>query len=134
MLRNKTEEKSKNELCEVEEKLAEMCAENNYRKIEEEIEHIKCDEGGVNSGSLWKLKKKLSPKFRDPPTAMLDPQGNLLTSSDAIEALALKTYQKRLENREMKEELKELHSEKEYLCKLRLNLASKNKTPPWTVE
>ena len=76
-----------------------MCAESNYRKIKEEIDNINCDEGGVSSGHLWKLKKKLSPKCRDPPTAMMDTQGNPLTSPDAIMSLARITYSKRLENK-----------------------------------
>ena len=71
-LRNNEDEKSKLELEQVENKLAELCAEKNYNKIKEEISDIKHEEGGINSGKLWKLKKKLSPKCRDPPTAMLD--------------------------------------------------------------
>ena len=43
----------------------------------------------------------MSPKFRDPPTAMLDNEGNLVTSAKAIEDLAVETYKKRLENRKM---------------------------------
>ena len=41
-------------------------AEENYEKLKEEINGIKCDEGGINSGKLWRLKKKLNPKCRDP--------------------------------------------------------------------
>ena len=66
-MRSKNDEKSRNDLKEVEEKLAEKCAETNYKKIKEEIANIDCEEGGINSGHLWKLKKKLSPKCRDPP-------------------------------------------------------------------
>jgi hypothetical protein len=66
ILRSKNDEKSRNDLKEVEEKLAEKCAETNYKKIKEEIANIDCEEGGIN-GHLWKLKKKLSPKCRDPP-------------------------------------------------------------------
>ena len=57
----------------------------------------------MNSGHLWKLKKKISPKCRDPPTAMLDNHGNIITSAKSIEDLAVKTYTKRLENRKMKD-------------------------------
>ena len=77
MLKNKTDDKSKSELEEIEIKLTEKCAENNYNKIKEEISNIKVEEGGLHSGNLWRLKKKMSPKCRDPPTAMLDSSGNL---------------------------------------------------------
>ena len=40
---------------------------------------------------------------------MLDPvSGNLLTSEDKIEEAAIKVYTKRLENREVKDDLKHL--------------------------
>ena len=58
-------------------KLADLCAQANYMKICDEISDIKCDEGGINSGKLWQLKKKLSPRCRDPPTAMMDLDGKL---------------------------------------------------------
>ena len=79
-LKSMNDPRSKDELDEIENTLAEMCAESNYNKIKEEIDNIKCDEGGMSSGHLWKLKKKLSPKCRDPPTAMLDTKGNLVTT------------------------------------------------------
>ena len=40
----------------VETKLAELCAEKNFKVICDEISNIKCDEGGINSGKLWRLK------------------------------------------------------------------------------
>ena len=98
-IKNLNDDESRKELDEVENKLAEMCALSNYEKIKEEIQNIDCDEGGINSEHLWKLKKKLSPKCRDPPTAMLDKAWNLLTSNEAIEELVIQTYTQKLENR-----------------------------------
>ena len=60
---------------------------------------------------------------------MMDQMGNLLTSEKAIEVLAVETYRKRLENREMKDDLKTLQKDKEELCKLRLKAAGRRKTP-----
>ena len=71
-LKNKDDAESKIELDKIEKELAEKCAEDNRRKIREEIAGIKCEDGGVHSGRLWKLGKKLCPKSREPPTAMLD--------------------------------------------------------------
>jgi hypothetical protein len=67
ILRSKTDDESKSELEQVEIKLAEKCAQSNYDKIMEEIGDIDCEQGAINYGHLWKLKKKLSPKCRDPP-------------------------------------------------------------------
>ena len=61
---------SKKELEEVEIELAEKYSDKMYNKIKEELAHIDSEDGVFNSGRLWKLKKKLSPKPHDPPTAM----------------------------------------------------------------
>ena len=42
----------------------------------------------MNASKLWDRKKNLFPQSRDPPTAMLDPKGNLVTSADMIKKLA----------------------------------------------
>ena len=132
LLRNKDDEKSKDELKEVEEELADRCAKDNYKKIADEIAGIECDTGGTHIGKLWQLRKKLCPNSRDPPTAMIDEFGNHLTSPSALEDLALKTYKKRLENRPIKETLEGIRIEKEELCEIRIDQARLNKTQPWS--
>ena len=133
-LRMKTDEKSREELKKVESELASKCAQDNYEKIKEELDGINCEEGGVNSGKLWKLRKKLFPRSRDPPTAMMDSDGNLVTSEDRIQELALETYKKRLENRTIKENLSHIQTEKEELCSRRLEAAKRNRTALWTMD
>ena len=68
------------QLDKVEEELANIVAEDNYAKIKEELKDIDCNDGAMNAGKLWKIKKKLSPRQIDTPTAMLDRAGNLVTS------------------------------------------------------
>ena len=53
-----------------------------FNKINDEINGIQGDEGGYNPGHLWKLKKKLSPKHSEPPIAMKDGDGNILTNEE----------------------------------------------------
>ena len=65
---------------------------------------------------------------------MIDPEGNIHTSQEAIERLALLTYKTRLENRPMRKELLEIQKTKEDLCKVRLQAAQKNKTALWTLQ
>ena len=100
----------------------------------EEIKDIDCEEGGVHSGKLWSLKRKLCPKTRDPPTAMMDPEGNLITSANAIQNLALNTYKERLRNRKIKDDLKHIQTMKEELCRQRIEIAKETETPPWTMQ
>ena len=128
-VKTKLDPQSKQETIELEEKLA-----NEYlKKVEDAAKEIECDEGGVSTKSLWDLKKKLCPQVRDPPTAMVDDKGNLVKSDERIKELAIKTFQKRLENRPMKEELKHIKEGKEKLALKLMDVAKKNKTPPWTM-
>ena len=48
---------------------------------------------------------------------MMDKDGNLVTSVDKIEALALETYQERLENRPIKANLSHIKEKKEELSR-----------------
>ena len=131
-LKKKTDDKSRIELEIIEQKLAQRYATKNFNIIKEEVANIKVEEGGINSGNLWRLKKKLSPRCRDPPTAMVDRKGVLHTTTQEIEAIALETYENRLKNREIKDDLKHIKKYKEDLCMMRIEKAKRNKTPPWT--
>ena len=134
-LQAKSDDESNREIKEVEDKLAEMI-EKNFRTIQTETGEIDCaEESGFHSGRMWKLKKKLCPRAQDPPTAMVDDEGNLVTSAERIQELALKKLAvERLRNREMKDNLKEMRKTKEKLCELNLLKAKNNKTPDWTKE
>ena len=131
----KSDDESKAKLKDVEKELADQYAEEYYEKIKEKTAGIDCEDGGMNSGKLWNLKKEIFPKVRDPPTAMVDPvSGNLFTSEEKIEEAAVNVYTKRLENRPMKDELKHIKDAKELLCEKILKLAKSRKTPPWTMK
>ena len=53
ILKTKKDEKSHEELQNIETKLAEMCAEDNSKLIKDA-----CEGCGVNAGKLWKLKQE----------------------------------------------------------------------------
>ena len=65
---------------------------------------------------------------------MLDQDGNLVTSEETIKAIAVKSYQKRLENRPMNPDLEEIKEQKEMLAEKLMQVAKKNKTPDWTTK
>lgn len=79
-LKTKRDPKSKDELEKVENDIAKE-AEENYNKVKEELKKVKTNKGGMNSKQIWSLKKTLCPKSQDPPTAMIDRKGNLLTTT-----------------------------------------------------
>ena len=134
LLRTKIDAESKDALKKVEDELDSKCAEDNRNRIKEELAGMKCEEGGINSGKLWSLRKKIFPRSRDPPTAMCDAEGNLVTNEAEIEQIAVETYKMRLSNRPMKANLENIRKDKEELCSRRLETAAKNKTQPWTMD
>ena len=94
---------------------------------------LDCEDGSNNRVKLWSLRRKLFPRSRDPPTAMLDSFGNLITSQEGVEDEAIKTYKKRLENRLIKDDLEQLKKAKDELCAHRLQLVRSKQTPDWTM-
>ena len=55
----------------IEDILAEKVGESNFRKIQEDMKEISHEEG-KNKGKIWKMKRKLCPKIRDPVIAKID--------------------------------------------------------------
>ena len=95
---------------------------------------MKPEEGKIDSQRFWKIKKKLFPKSRDPPSAMFDKANNLLTSDKAIESRALEAYQERLEANKIAEHLRSYEDTNNKLCEARLKMTKLNKTDPWSME
>ena len=133
-LRTKEDQNSKEELEQLEEKLAQKYSESMYKKIKHELKAMNGEEGGYNPGHLWKLKKKLSPQQRDTPTTMKDESGKLLTTTDEIVKEAQKHYRKVVEQKPIEKGLEAHQIQREALCEERLKIASQNKTPMWTPE
>ena len=132
LLRNKGDPKSKEHCKKIENELAFKYSSYYFDKIENETNKIDTELGGFNSGAMWKFKKEMFPQSRDPPTAMLDMEGNLQTDGAKIKEVAINAYKKRLSNRQIKPELKEMQVLKENICNQRLKEAQQNKTPDWT--
>ena len=133
-LRNQKDAKSKKKLEEVENVMAEKYSETMYQTIKEELKGINSEDGGWNSGYLWKLKNKVSPRPTDPPTAMENKDGILLTDPTEIMEESLKHYSKLFENLPMDKSYVNVQIRQEKLCKVRLELCARNKTEEWKME
>ena len=132
-IKEKEDNESKTELEAVKKAIAEI-AENTLNKLKQQLEKIKLDDNMINAHEIWKLRKKMSPKNRDPPTAMTDKKGNLLKSDEAIQTRALEAYSERLGNNKIEPNLLSLEKDTNELCEIRLKVTKKNKTPPWDME
>ena len=80
----------------------------------------------MNPAKFWKSNKKLRGIINEPPSAMLDQYGNLVTSSSAIEELTVKMYEERLKTLQIREDLKLHKMQRERLCDERLEQAQAN--------
>ena len=134
ILRTKRDEISVASLKEIDQELAELCAKENMKIINEACKGLSCENGGVNGRKMWQLKKRLKGIVSEPPAAMIDEKGNIVTSNAALENLILKQYEERLKTLEMKHELKVHKVQREKLCDERLENAQRTKTPEWTIE
>ena len=132
-LKNKVDEESKNELKDINEKLANR-AEETFTKLQKDICDAKESGTKMNAQKIWKMKKKLCPRARDPAAAIVDGKGNLLTNDNAIQERAIEVYANRLKKNEMRNELKDLEETEIKLCKARLEKCKENKTEPWNIE
>ena len=132
-LKGKEDDKSKNDLEAVVKAIAEN-AETNFNKLKQQLDKIKPEDGGVNAHEMWKLRKKMCPKNSDPPTAMTDKNGNLLTSDKSIQGRALEAYSERLENNKIEPHLKDLENDTNELCDVRIQVSKRKITPPWDMD
>ena len=123
---------AQNKLDEVENFLNENCSAKNAKIVKEYINEVENEQGNFSQIKLWKLKQKLCPKPSDPPMAKKDREGNLITSPDLLKNLYLQTYQNRLRNRDMKEELMDVFFLKEELWISRMEELRKLKSVPWS--
>ena len=132
-LKNKVDTKSKDDLEEVNEEIARLSQEK-FNKMKEEINGNKRDSTALNPMKMWKLKKTLFPRAREPPAAVLDSKGNLLTNNELIEERAIEVYKERLEGNKINNSLEDLEKIENKLCEIRLKNCKNNKTEPWSME
>ena len=133
-LKSKKDTASKQKMEEIEAEMADKYAEDMVQKIREELKDINSEDGGWNSGHLWKLRKKISPRPTDPSTAMESEEGVLLTDPGEIQKEALKCFEKLFEDIPIDTDYTEIQILKEKLCKMRLKICAQEKTEPWSME
>ena len=118
----------------MEQKIADKVADDLYKIVKEEVDSVNCEEGGFNSGHLWRLKNKVRPKVNNNPTAIENKDGHLVTNSKDIKNVTMQHFKKVLRNRQIKSGLEDYQEERELLCTERFKLAGCNKPPDWCEE
>ena len=135
VLRTKTDNASKKELETVENELSSKYSKVMFKKIMKEVTGLEdSEDGGFNTGRLWKLKKKISTKVSEPSTAMRDTNGKLITSKEEVKAESVKHYKNVFKERKITKDLQDFQAAREKLCLDRLKLARQTKSPEWSIE
>ena len=75
-----------------------------------------CEDGGFNAGKLWKLRKKLLPRNQDPPSAMYNDSGKLLTTNEDIVKETEIYYKQVHKEKPIKPEHEEFKKRRFYAC------------------
>ena len=131
-LKGRNDPASKEELLNVVDALA-VASEIEFVKVVEELDKMKPYQGRIEIQKFWKMKKQLFPRSKDPPSAMLDKQGNLLTTNKSIENRELKVYAENLQPNKIREHLKEHEPTVNKICDIKPKIAKLNIKEPWTM-
>ena len=122
----------------IEEDIADSISDEFKNELESNLKSIGGDTQSISGSGrikLWQVLKKHYPKnIQSPPVGKKDESGNMITNHEALKKLYFQTYQQRLRNRPIKEELEEFKSLKEELFELRLKIAQSSKSKPWTMD
>ena len=128
-----TIEAARHKLEEVELRIYKEISEKNMKLVTEHMAKLDSFDGKFNQLGMWKIKSKLFPRPKDPPTAKKDDYGNLITAPQALKDLYLITYKNRLEHRKMNERYENLRKLKSDLWDLRFESLKLKQTIPWTL-
>ena len=132
MARNKDTAQYESKLKEVEDTIAEINAEENFKIVNENVKHLVDDTENMNSINMWQLRKQICKKKSDPPVAKKNEKGELVTEPSQLKKLYETTYKKRLEHRNMKPELLKMYNLKMDLFSLRFEVCKSIKSDNWS--
>lgn len=132
--KQKLDEKEDDEICVIENQIAEECEEVNRRKVTENFKAFDCSNVNVNQHGVWKIKKKYFPKKKQTlPVGKKNLKKQLITNPNELKSLYLNTFKHRLRKRPTQPGYESLLDLQEELFNLRLNVSKLNKSCPWTM-
>lgn len=135
----KPQSKTSNEISQtklevMEERIADLSADKNAKKIKGQIEHLSNFEGEFSRSGLWEVKKSVCHRSKDPPMAKKDTAGNLVTEPEKLKQLYINEFTNRLRPREMASGMANLRSVKEKLWSKRKEELKQIKTADWNMQ
>ena len=121
------------EIQHFDDKISEITSQRNAIKIKNNF--LRLSEDGIYSvQKMWKSKQNISTKNSSVPAAIFNEHGQVITTKAGILTLYEQEYKKRLAKDPPHAGCEELQLLKENLFRLRIELASKNKSLDWTIQ
>ena len=120
---------------EIEKKIADYESEEKRNKLIEHFNHFNDNPENINVANMWKILKKLWPKFGNAvPTGKKNHHGKLISGEKELKILMLKEYTQRLRNRPVRPDLKNMSVRKNQIFQLKMKIASKKQSSDWTMK
>ena len=118
---------------EIDEVIAQECSKDNFEKIKENFQTFANQNDVLNTNGVWSLMRKVFPKNTQPlPVAKRNIDGKIITNPELLKQLYLETYVHRLRHRPVHSEFSYLKDLKETLFDIRLEVAKRTKSKPWS--
>ena len=76
-------EKARVRIQQVDFEIYEIISSKNAKTVIEQMGNLDTMDGKFSQLGMWKVRKKLCPRQKDPPTAKKDEMGNLITAPTA---------------------------------------------------
>ena len=102
--------------------------------INQHVQQASDGKGNMNTGKVWKLRKKLCPKPQEYLSVKKDKNGKRVTDPDEIQEIYMEAYKDRLEHRKIIPELEKLKHLREELFRQRLEECKNRKSPDWQIK
>ena len=118
----------------IEHKISNLEAQENRRKILDNFKLFSENPENINMGEMWKMLKKIWPKFDSKSSAKRNHMGKIISNPREIKNLMSKEYRERLRNRPFRPDLKILTRKRKLIFQNKLNLAQNKKSPDWTMK
>ena len=130
-------EKIMNRIDQIENDIGDKIAKEFHQEVINTLDQLGGEvEALTGSGrqTMWKILKKKYPKTTPViPVGKRDRKGNMISNHLGLKHLYLETYMHRLRNRPMKNDLQNIKDLKMKLFNLRLEIAKRCHTKPWTL-
>ena len=116
-------------------RISSLEAEDNRNKLKQNFQYFSDNPENINMSQMWKLLKKLCPKFgRSLPTAKRNHRGKIVSGEREIKILLAKEYKERLRSRPIRPDMKSMEYRKKIIFQMKMKIAQSKKSPDWTMQ